>query len=390
MSTLEQNLTRLQTAKTAIANAITAKGGTVNQGDGFEDFPDDISSIPSGSSSIDPGTCLTFKGTASFTLKTKNTSKNWYGTLQYSKDGSTWSTWDGSAISSSSTSPYVLYLRGTGNTYLTGQSNSGKGFVFTTSGTIKCIGRIDTLLNYTTVKNGGTPTMGDYCYASLFSNNSSIVQAPELPATTLTSNCYVYMFSNTRLTSAPALPATTLASYCYYSMFSNCTSLTSAPALPATTLATYCYNNMFCGCTSLRYPPTLPATTLANYCYGYMFDGCSNLITCPRLPATTLIYGCYYYMFYNCKKLVNLPQIICTDTSSTAQQALASMFRGCSLIKLSTTESSTYDKKFVIKNEPSTLSSSSATFSDMFTSTGGSFTGTASYCTTYYTSNVIV
>lgn len=42
------NLQRLVDAKSDIANAITAKGGTVNQGDGFEEFSADIASIPSG------------------------------------------------------------------------------------------------------------------------------------------------------------------------------------------------------------------------------------------------------------------------------------------------------------------------------------------------------
>lgn len=40
------NLQRLVTAKSNIASAITAKGGTVNQGDGFEEFPADILTIP--------------------------------------------------------------------------------------------------------------------------------------------------------------------------------------------------------------------------------------------------------------------------------------------------------------------------------------------------------
>ena len=44
--TIAENLTRLQNAKTAIANAITAKGGTVGSGDGFEEFAADIGSIP--------------------------------------------------------------------------------------------------------------------------------------------------------------------------------------------------------------------------------------------------------------------------------------------------------------------------------------------------------
>lgn len=47
--TIAENLSRLVTAKTDIANAITTMGGTVNTGDGFEEFPDDIRTIPSGS-----------------------------------------------------------------------------------------------------------------------------------------------------------------------------------------------------------------------------------------------------------------------------------------------------------------------------------------------------
>ena len=46
--TIAENLTRLQNAKTAIGNAITAKGGTVNSGDGLEEFAADIATIPSG------------------------------------------------------------------------------------------------------------------------------------------------------------------------------------------------------------------------------------------------------------------------------------------------------------------------------------------------------
>lgn len=47
-NTIAQNLIRLQNAKYAIANAITAKGGAVTTGDGFEDFASDIATIPSG------------------------------------------------------------------------------------------------------------------------------------------------------------------------------------------------------------------------------------------------------------------------------------------------------------------------------------------------------
>lgn len=47
-NTLEENVNRVKTAKTAIANAITAKGGTVGANDGLEDFASDIGTIPSG------------------------------------------------------------------------------------------------------------------------------------------------------------------------------------------------------------------------------------------------------------------------------------------------------------------------------------------------------
>ena len=46
-NTIADNLQRLKAVRTAIGNAIVAKGGTVNSGDGFEDFPNDINTIPS-------------------------------------------------------------------------------------------------------------------------------------------------------------------------------------------------------------------------------------------------------------------------------------------------------------------------------------------------------
>lgn len=47
---IASSITALQTAKTNIAAAITAKGGTVNAGDGMSDFAEDIATIPTGGS----------------------------------------------------------------------------------------------------------------------------------------------------------------------------------------------------------------------------------------------------------------------------------------------------------------------------------------------------
>ena len=45
-NTIAENLQRLVAARTAISNAIITKGGTVNAGDGLEEFPNDINTIP--------------------------------------------------------------------------------------------------------------------------------------------------------------------------------------------------------------------------------------------------------------------------------------------------------------------------------------------------------
>ena len=74
--------------------------------------------------------------------------------------------------------------------------------------------------------------------------------------------------------------------YAFYGMFSGCTGLTSAEnlSLPATTLASSCYQYMFFRCTSLTTAPELPATTLADSCYNSMFSGCTRLTTAPEIP----------------------------------------------------------------------------------------------------------
>ena len=170
---------------------------------------------------------LTFSSPNSFTLAVRNATKKWDGTIEYFASDKTWTAWDGTTTLSAvaDDSEYLLYLRGTGNRIITGGNTAG---IWVISGTnIKCIGNIDNLLDYTTVESGNHPTMAN--------------------------NCYKYMFQGcTSLISAPELPATTLADYCYNSMFDGCTALTQAPALPATTLSKSCYSFMFRGCTSLK------------------------------------------------------------------------------------------------------------------------------------------
>lgn len=156
-----------------------------------------------------------------------------------------------------------------------------------------------------------------------------------------------YMFQYcSRLTAAPDLPATTVGTQCYAHMFDGCTGLTTPPAiLPATSLTESCYLSMFLGCSSLTTVPALPATTLAKTCYSQMFKSCTSLTALPVLPAVYMIQGCYTQMFYGCSQ-------ICLSSSYTG------------------------DYTNVYRLPYSGYASGATSFaSSMFANTGGTFTG---------------
>ena len=325
---------------------------------------------------------LTFKSQNSFEIGAHENTKSWNGTLEYFSSDNTWTVWDGTSYLSAVTNgaEYVLYLRGTGNTVITGGQNP---FKFLGSD-IACIGNIETLLDYATVKAGEHPTMANGCYAFMFLGWTGLTQAPELPATTLTQSCYGYMFYDcASLTQAPELPATTMASYCYSEMFSYCTSLKQAPKISATTVADYCFYYMFSHCESLARAPELPATTMASYCYQGMFSSCTSLIQAPELPATTIARCCYQNMFNDCTSLTQIPELPAT---TMAVQCYATMFNGCTSLKLSETKTEEYIQEYRIPSSGDGTTSSDALIR-MFDSTGGTFTGTPNINTTYYLSS---
>ena len=362
---------------TDIADAIREKTGATAT-IVADDFPDVIRNV------LQVKTYLTFSSPSSFTLKVNDTTKHWNGTLEYSTDTSNWSTWDGTTTLSSATSgsDNVLYLRGTGNTVITGNNNSYKWVL--TGSDIACTGNIENLLDYATVESGNHPTMADYCYRYMFRDCTSLTRAPALSATTLSTYCYSNMFQGcTGLTQAPALPATTLADDCYNDMFYGCTGLTQAPALPATTLKNYCYQSMFRACTSLTQAPALPATTLADYCYNDMFYSCTGLAQAPALPATTLKNYCYQGMFYDCTSLAQVPALSATKLKNYCYRY---MFQGCTSLKLSSTQTDEYTQEYRIPSSGTGTTATNA-LTYMFISTGGTFTGSPAINTTYYLSN---
>ena len=152
---------------TDIADAIREKTGATAT-IVADDFPDVIRNV------LQVKSYLTFSSPSSFTLAVNDATKHWDGTLEYSTNTSAWSTWDGTTTLSSATSgsDNVLYLRGTGNTVITGNNNSYKWVL--TGSDIACTGNIENLLDYETVKSGGHPIMAKYCYAYMFYDCSSI------------------------------------------------------------------------------------------------------------------------------------------------------------------------------------------------------------------------
>ena len=336
---------------------------------------------------------LTFSSPNSFTLAAETATKYWAGTLEYFASDRTWTTWDGTAPLSSvdKDGEYVLYLRGTGNTALSYHNETEDIYTgWVINGTdVRCNGNIETLLDYATVETGQHPAMANFCFSSLFSGCAALTQAPSLPATTLAVGCYSGMFVHcTGLAKAPALPATTLVAGCYDEMFVGCISLTQAPALPATTLAEQCYFLMFQNCTGLTKAPVLPAMTLVVGCYGGMFYGCTSLTQIPALPATTLADQCYYGMFIGCTALTQAPALPAT---TLAEECYAMMFLGCTSLKLCPVKGGEYTIAYRIPSSGTGTTATNA-LAEMFTNTGGMFTGAPAINTTYYLSsgNMIV
>lgn len=206
---------------------------------------------------------LTFTATqnsSSVTLN-KTGSPNVSG-LQYKVGKGSWQAYTIGTTVNLNKDEYVKF-RNTENTL----GNSTSNYVtFAMTGKIAASGDVMSLLNYDTL-------VPAYSFLNLFTNATSLVSVPTLSGSRLGSSCYSNMFKGcTGLTSVPSdlLPATTFlpSSYAQYSsMFQGCNKLLNAPNLPATSLTSSIYYGMFSGCTALITAPNLPAQYTTNQCY---------------------------------------------------------------------------------------------------------------------------
>ena len=142
----------------------------------------------------------------------------------------TWTSWNGSTINLSAGD--IMYVRGNNPNGINGYVSAGLGdppdncCVFKFSGKVEAHGNIMSLIQAENFENVLTVPEGGFPY--LFSNCTTLLTAPELPALNLSGWCYKGLFSGcTSLTVAPELPAINLASACYNSMFERCNQLHS-------------------------------------------------------------------------------------------------------------------------------------------------------------------
>lgn len=123
--------------------------------------------------------------------------------------------------------------------------------------------------------------------------------------------------------------------------------------------------------------------TMGPKCFYMLFKGCTGLISAPELPAVALSQSCYYGMFQGCTGLISVPELPAT---TFAAFCYSQMFEGCTGIKLSTVQTDEYWKEYRIPTTGEGQSSDDIAIdlADMFTNTGGTFTGTPEINTVYY------
>ena len=257
---------------------------------------------------------------------------------------------------------------------------------FSSTGKVAASGEVDSIINWSPL----TP----HCYEQMFYNCTTLIKAPELPATTLAESCYFNMFENcSELVYGPSvLPALTLPKECYDCMFYHCGKLIEAPQILATKGGSSCCWQMYDSCVSLTTVPDLYMTTIGGYCYRSMFINCTGLVKPPKIYVENFdesvgdSWGYCDSMFKGCISLTGLPQLKATQL---ADGCYYDMFSGCSSIKLSTNQTGDYQTPYRIPIEGTGVDADYA-LDDMFNNTGGTFTGTPTINATYYTSNEVI
>lgn len=278
----------------------------------------------------------------------------WDGAVYYSTDGRKYRSWDKSVITAGldpTDNLYKIYLQGKGNTYF--KANSWYAMKITGSN-ITLSGTLEALLDAETVSLGGHPTMAGSTFQCAF-RELPIVSAEDL----VMPPCSSYPYR------------------AFYGTFCDIPTLVYPPKiLPALFLNTASIQELFINNTSMVSPPMILAVNASGFghCLYRLFDGCSALTETPPILMKTSNAD-NEKIFKGCSSITRLPRI-------TVAAKYIDAFRDCSNIKVSETQDATYQYAFTLP--------SGGTYTNMFANTGGTFTGTPTAETTYYTDKPLV
>ena len=192
---------------------------------------------------------------------------NGYGrdvSYEYSVDGGNWTTIQYGSSTPSFSGGSIVRLRG--NIGYISQSDSQQGRFDIAGSNVHVYGNILSLIygdDFTT-----NIEVLDYCFAYAFWNCNALTSIENLVLPAMSNNCYKNIFTYCyNLTDGRCiLPMKQLTTDCYKSMFQGCNTLVQTPELPATTLAENCYYCMFQGCSSLNYIKCLATNISGTNC----------------------------------------------------------------------------------------------------------------------------
>ena len=151
------------------------------------------------------------------------------------------------------------------------------------------------------------------------------------------------------------------------------------------TMGLGCFSHLFWQNTALVQAPDLLSPTVSRFGYWATFGRCTNLTKHPKIDAVNLSRSCFYYMFSQS----GVNSLTALKATALPETCYNGMYNGCTAIRLSTTQGGVYQTPYQIPfSGIGTLSTNS--LNNMFTGTGGTFTGTPDINTTYYTANEVI
>lgn len=199
--------------------------------------------------------------------------------LEYSLDGQTWNTYNvGTEITLAHVGDKVFF-KGNNSQFSKSSSNFYK---FVVTGKVLSSGNVMSLID---ASCSLISIPSDYMFFGLFYGAAGLLTAPLLPATTLKSSCYAFMFCGAvdLLSGVRSLPAKTLVGACYNQLYNGCVSLIEPSEMAANEVrgsvggtVNVC-RYMYGGCTSLVRAPVIHFAPRGDRACQYMFDGCSSL-----------------------------------------------------------------------------------------------------------------